>query len=188
MKVLYVEDDAIDIDLTLRALRKSAHEFELDVARSQNDALKIIKSASFPDYDLVLTDMHLGDGDGIAILSHIRSRSIPVPVVMLTGQGDEESAVAALKAGADNYVVKKSGYLENLPQLLEDAFRSNKIGAARSVQKLTVLYVEHNQADVDLTIRHFSKHAPISISSPFTGLPNLSHCWRGKVNWRATMC
>ena len=160
MKVLYVEDDAIDIDLTLRALRKSAHEFELDVARSQNDALKIIKSASFPDYDLVLTDMHLGDGDGIAILSHIRSRSIPVPVVMLTGQGDEESAVAALKAGADNYVVKKSGYLENLPQLLEDAFRSNKIGAARSVQKLTVLYVEHNQADVDLTIRHFSKHAP----------------------------
>ena len=159
MKVLYVEDDALDVDLTLRALKKSDKEIEIDVAWSQQDALKIIKSADFPNYDLVLTDMHLGDGDGIAILSHIRSRSVPIPVIMLTGQGDEESAVAALKAGADNYVVKKSGYLEHLPRLFEDAYLSNQSGTARKVQKLNVLYVEHNHADVDLTIRHFQKHA-----------------------------
>ena len=159
MKVLYVEDDALDVDLTLRALKKSDKKIEIDVAWSQQDALKTIKSADFPNYDLVLTDMNLGDGDGIAILSYIRSRSVPIPVIMLTGQGDEESAVAALKAGADNYIVKKSGYLEHLPRLLEDAYLSNQSGTAKRVQKLNVLYVEHNHADVDLTIRHFEKHA-----------------------------
>ena len=159
MKVLYVEDEAIDIDLTIRALKKSGKDIELDIARSQHDALKIIKSADFPNYDLVLTDMHLGDGDGIAILSYIRSRSVPIPVIMITGQGDEESAVAALKAGADNYIVKKTGYLEKLPQLLEEAHISIRNDTILRTRELNVLYVEHNQADVDLTIRHFNKHA-----------------------------
>ena len=159
MKVLYVEDDPVDVNLTLRTLKKSAKDIDIDVARSQRAALKIIKSADFPSYDLVLTDMHLGDGDGIAILSHIRSRSVPIPVIMLTGQGDEESAVAALKAGADNYIVKKSGYLEGLPHLFKEARRSNRKGFERKTRELNVLYVEHNPADVDLTIRHFRKHA-----------------------------
>ena len=131
MKVLYIEDDPVDIDLTLRAFEKSRKDIDIDVARSQNDALRIIKGADFPDYDFVLTDMHLGDGDGIAILSYIKSRSAPIPVIMLTGQGDEDSAVAALKAGADNYIVKKSGYLERLPQLLEDTYISSQNGKAK---------------------------------------------------------
>ena len=159
MKVLYVEDDAVDIDLTLRFLKKNAKSIELEVVRSQESALKIIRSTDFINYDLVLTDMHLGDGDGIAILSFIRSRSIPIPVVLLTGQGDEETAVAALKAGADNYIVKKSGYLENLPHILEEAHSSNRNGKDKKAHDLKVLYVEHNQVDIDLTIRHFRKHA-----------------------------
>ena len=159
MKVLYVEDDAVDIDLTLRFLKKNAKSIELEVARSQESALKIIRSTDFINYDLVLTDMHLGDGDGIAILSFIRSRSIPIPVVLLTGQGDEETAVAALKAGADNYIVKKSGYLENLPHILEEAYSSNRNGKDKKAHDLKVLYVEHNQVDIDLTNRHFKKHA-----------------------------
>ena len=176
MKILYIEDDAVDIDLTVRSFRKQAPDLQLEVVRSQRDALKIIKSADFPNCDLVLTDMHLGDGNGIAILSYIRSRSIPIPVIMLTGQGDEDSAVAALKAGADNYVIKKSGYLETLPRLLEEAYLANQNGAARRSRELHVLYVEHNRADVDLTIRHFGKHArhialdPIGHAADFLAL------------------
>ena len=108
MRVLYIEDNPLDVDLTRQAFRKSRPDLELDVARSQREALEKIKGIDVANYDLVLTDMHLGDGDGLAILSHIRSRSIPLPVVILTGQGDEEFAVAALKAGAENYIVKKA--------------------------------------------------------------------------------
>src|SRR5678815_4908340 len=81
--------------------------------------------------DLVLTDMHLRDGDGLSLLTHIRENSVPVAVVIVTGVGDEETAVAALKARADDYVVKRMGYLERLPLVLESAFNHYCADAAR---------------------------------------------------------
>ena len=160
MKILYVEDNPLDIDLTRRRLKKAAPDITMDAVGSQLEALKKITSPEFTDYDLVLTDMKLPDGDGIAILSHIRSYSAPVAVVLLTGQGDEETAVAALKAGANDYVIKKSGYLESLPQILNDALKSYQNQNIRRQNVLKVLYLEHNQMDVDLTRRHFDRHAP----------------------------
>ena len=85
---------------------------------------------------------------------------MPLSVVILTGQGDEEAAVASLKAGADDYIVKKKGYLDNLPRMLVDAYGSYREDSKRRIWNLNVLYIEHNQSDVDLTQRHFEKHAP----------------------------
>ena len=160
MKILYIEDNPVDIDLTLRKFKKKSPELDVTIARSQTEALKIIKGDTFKDYDLVLTDMHLQDGDGIAILSHIRGHSIPVAVVLLTGQGDEEAAVAALKAGADDYVIKKRGYLDRLPKILEEARLSYCAARDMGIQLLKILYLEHNPVDVDLTRRHLERHAP----------------------------
>ena len=160
MKILYIEDNPVDIDLTLRKFEKTAPQIDVSTAKSQAEALTLIKGEGFSEYDLVLTDMHLQDGDGIAILSHIRGHSLPVAVVILTGQGDEEAAVAALKAGADDYVVKKGGYLDKLPGLLEAALASYCKTRETGFQQLKILYIEHNQADVDLTRRHLERHAP----------------------------
>ena len=160
MKILYIEDNPVDIDLTLRKFKKNAPHIDVTTAKTQAEALKLIKRQSFSEYDLVLTDMHLQDGDGIAVLSHIRGHSLPVAVVILTGQGDEEAAVAALKAGADDYVVKKRDYLEKLPNLLDAALASYCKTREIGVQLLKILYLEHNQADVDLTRRHLERHAP----------------------------
>ena len=160
MKILYVEDNPTDVDLTIRKFQKSSYVIETTIARSQVEALKIIKGDGFSDYDLVLTDMHLQDGDGIAILSHIRGHSLPVAVVLLTGQGDEAAAVSALKAGADDYVIKKQGYLDKLPKILEEALASYCETRDIGVQLLKILYLEHNQVDVDLTRRHLEQHAP----------------------------
>ncbi len=159
MKILYVEDNPVDIDLTVRHLKKTAPHITVEPVRSQTEALKRIQDPDFLDYDLVLSDMHLQDGDGITVLSFVRSHSIPTAVVILTGQGDEQSAVAALKSGADDYIVKKKGYLDHLPSLLEAAIASYQKGKERKNYQLRVLYIEHNQADIDLTIRHFQKHA-----------------------------
>ncbi|MBF0468896.1 MAG: response regulator, partial [Desulfamplus sp.] len=159
MKILYVEDNQMDIDLTLWHLKKNAPHIKVDTVLSQAAALNKIKDSNFSDYDLVLSDMQLQDGDGIALLSYIRSHSIPVAVVILTGQGDEESAVSALKSGADDYIIKKKGYLESLPLLLESALDSYRKGNERKISNLRVLYIEHNHADIDLTSRHLKKHA-----------------------------
>ena len=159
MRILYVEDNPTDIDLAVRHFKKHAPNITMDTARSQAEALRKIMRPDFSNYDLVLTDMHLQDGDGIAILSHIRGHSTPVAVVILTGQGDEKAAVAALKAGADDYVIKKSGFLDKLPGILEEALQSYQDTLNREINKLRVVYVEHNQADVDFTQRHFAKVA-----------------------------
>ena len=169
MKILYIEDNPVDIDLTVRKFKQKAPHMDVSTATSQAKALELIKGPTFSDYDLVLTDMHLQDGDGIAVLSHIRGHSLPVAVVILTGQGDEEAAVAALKAGADDYVVKKRGYLDKLPDLLEAALASYSKTREIGTQLLKVLYLEHNQADVDLARRHLERHAPhIQMDAIFT--------------------
>ena len=88
--------------------------------------------------------MNLRDGNGLSLLNYIRQSSLPVAVVIVTGVGDEDTAVAALKARADDYVVKRKGYLERLPVVLESAFNHYHADAARRANPLKVLYLEAN--------------------------------------------
>ena len=120
MNILYVEDDPCDADLTRREFASSVPHFRLDTVATQREALARLEGE--PPYDLVLTDLRLLDGDGLALLAQVRERALPLAVVVITGRGDEESAVAALKAGADDYVVKGGDYLARLPLALESAF------------------------------------------------------------------
>jgi PAS domain S-box-containing protein/putative nucleotidyltransferase with HDIG domain len=158
MKVLYVEDDPFDADLTRRALAKTAPHFKLQIARTQREAMACLDGK--PDYDLMLTDLRLPDGSGFALLSHVRDRALPIAVVVITGQGDEEIAVSVLKAGADDYLVKRQDYLERLALTLENALQRYQAEIARRERPLRVLYLDNNLPDVESTRRHFSGHAP----------------------------
>jgi PAS domain S-box-containing protein len=160
MNILYVEDDPRDADLTRRELRKTAPHFDLDLVGTQREALARLSGPEASRYDLVLTDMRLRDGDGLAILTHIRARALPLAVVLITGAGDEETAVAVLKAGANDYVVKRGDYLARLPLTLEDALHHYRAEAVRRARLLRVLYAEHNATDIDLLRRHLATHAP----------------------------
>jgi CheY-like chemotaxis protein/nitrogen-specific signal transduction histidine kinase len=159
MRVLYVEDNPVDIDLLKRHLQKTTPHIAVDAVRTQKEALSVLRGPRFCQYDLVLTDMRLPDGDGLAILSYIRANSLPLAVVVLTGQGDEETAVSVLKSGADDYLSKKKGYLERLPKLFEHAIRVYRSGEIKRAKSVRVLYLEHNPSDIDLTLRHFSRYA-----------------------------
>ena len=98
IRVLYVEDDLFDADLTLRQLKRHAPHIILEIAHTYAEALRSLENGG--NYDLILADLHLPDGSGFALLSHVRQRRLPMAVVVTTGQGDEEIAVSALKAGA----------------------------------------------------------------------------------------
>jgi two-component system response regulator PilR (NtrC family) len=71
-------------------------------------------------YDLCLTDMRLADGEGLELVRHIATATADLPVAVITAYGSAENAVAALKAGAFDYVSKPVG-LEQLRALIRAA-------------------------------------------------------------------
>lgn len=156
MKVLYIEDSTADADLTRRHLARHAPDVELTVVPTLAAGLARLEDG----FDVLLTDLMLPDGSGLEALTTVRAQQLPMAVVVLTGSGDQEAAIAALKAGADDYLVKRADYLARLPQTLVSARERFLTLAARRARPLKVLYVEHNAADVDLLRRHLAHQAP----------------------------
>ncbi len=160
MNVLYVEDNKADIELTRIELGKVSPPVQLKMVNSVQSAKELIEAASQPTFDVILTDMHLPDGDGLTFLEWIRENAYPYAVVLITGHGDEETAVAALKAGVDDYISKAPGYLKKLNGVLEAAHLRYRAKSVSRSNTIRVLYVEHNLADIDLTRRHFARYSP----------------------------
>jgi len=125
MKILYVEDEIAHVELTERVLEENLpHEFNLIHAETITEALKILDQE--PDIDLILSDLRLPDGTGLDLLKRVRERKSAPAVVLVTGQGDQEAAVAALKAGAADYLIKQSDYLHRLPVVISNAIAQNR--------------------------------------------------------------
>ncbi len=125
MKILYVEDEIAHVVLTERVLEENLHnEFKLIHAETITEALKILDNE--PDIDLILSDLRLPDGTGLDLLKRVRERKSAPAVVLVTGQGDQEAAVAALKAGAADYLIKQSDYLHRLPVVISNAIAQNR--------------------------------------------------------------
>lgn len=159
MRILYVEDDPRDADLTVRLLGRTAPQLQFETVSNIQDALTRLGRIESEPLDLVLTDMHLRDGDGLSLLRHIREKSFPVAVVVVTGMGDEETAVAALKARADDYVVKRKDYLEHLPIALAGALDHYCADAARRARPIKVLYAGDESVDIENARHHLAVHA-----------------------------
>src|SRR5215216_5337039 len=106
MKILYVEDELAHVELTQRTLDDNLPDrFVLYHVDSLRGALKMLERE--PDIDLVLTDLRLPDGSGLDLLKKVKELQPAPAVVLVTGQGDEQIAVTALKTGASDYLVKE---------------------------------------------------------------------------------
>ena len=152
VRVLYAEDATHDVDLTTTHFRLNAAEFEIEQAPTGRQCLAMLRQKR---YDLLLLDNHLPDMDGIDVLKELAESGVSLPVVMVTGIGDEELAVQVLRLGAVDYVSKEGNYIERLPAVLrravdEYAASDDRRPAGRRRQR-RVLYVEHDEADIDLT-------------------------------------
>jgi diguanylate cyclase (GGDEF)-like protein/PAS domain S-box-containing protein len=158
MRILYIEDTASDAELARRALARLAPDIEVDIAATLSEGLKRLETDG--GYDLLLSDLTLPDGSGLDALAQVRATKAALAVVILTGSGDQEAAVAALKAGADDYLVKRNDYLAQLPSTLRRALARFQVGVERGNRLLRVLHVERNPYDVDLLRRHLAQYAP----------------------------
>src|SRR6266542_3012676 len=124
IRVLYVEDDRADQELTRRHLDQHARHLKLQVVDTVADALDELTAGGV---DVVLSDYRLPDGTGLDLLESIKTRGMPVPVVLVTRSGDADAAVRLLKAGAADYVAKREGYLVKLPSTLEHVLAQRRL-------------------------------------------------------------
>jgi len=116
-QVLVVDDEA-DIrellGLTLARMGLEAH-----CAASTSEAYALLAQNS---YDLCLTDMRLPDGDGLTVVEYVAKHHPSLPVAVITAHGSTENAVAALKAGAFDYLAKPVS-LDQLRTLVRSALK-----------------------------------------------------------------
>ena len=116
-KVLIVDDEADIRELLSMTLQRMG--LETDCAASEFEAVQLLQKCS---YELCLTDMRLPDGDGLKLLDHVTAHYAATPVAVITAHGSTENAVAALKAGAFDYLAKPVS-LDQLRTLVRSALK-----------------------------------------------------------------
>ncbi|TMM10162.1 MAG: response regulator [Actinobacteria bacterium] len=141
MRILVVDDEP----QILRALKASLRGagYEVDTAETAEGALT---AAALAPPDAVILDLVLPDGRGTDVTRDLRSWS-SVPVIVLSAVGDESEKVAALDAGADDYVTKPFGIDELLARLR---------AAMRRVDATTEPVIQVGELKVDLEKRAVS--------------------------------
>lgn len=101
MRILVADDDAQTRQLLTRVLKEDGHE-----VRAVSSCTGVDASVPAGAFDVVVLDVMLPDGSGIALCSRLRAAQIQVPILLLTARGDVRDRVSGLESGADDYLPK----------------------------------------------------------------------------------
>jgi len=161
--VLIVDDEADIRELLVLTLMRMGVEAE--AARNCEEAYARLKERSF---DLCLTDMRLPDGDGLGVLGYIAAHHGNTPVAVITAYGSTDNAVAALKAGAFDYISKPI-QLKQLREVITSALnlpkhtvdRNERTRRAASPERSAGGNVPARDAEAGGTSRLLGESAPI---------------------------
>lgn len=126
-KQVLVIDDEPDIRELLE-LTLGRMNLETRAAANLEEARNLLQEFRF---DLCLTDMRLPDGNGIDLVRHIQDKHPQLPVAVITAHGNMETAIAALKAGAFDFVSKPLD-LNDLRSIVRSALKVNQAPAAKT--------------------------------------------------------
>lgn len=149
-KILLIEDEEPIRRVMVRILQDENATYEVTEAHDGSKGLSALKKN---DFDLVLCDIKMPKKDGIEVLQETRNQNIHVPFIMLTGHGNVDTAVEAMKLGAHDFIPKppdlnrlltavrnaleiKSLKKENTALKKKIAKRHTIIGDAASIKKV----------------------------------------------------
>ena len=127
LKTLLIEDDAFYIKDILNQIFKDT-TLHIDHVSSIEKNLKEIDPFS---YNLALFDYRLGKMNGIELVRSIRNQNCNIPIILFTGQGDQEVAVEAMKAGATDYLTKSKLSTESVTKSIQYVMGLQKEAALR---------------------------------------------------------
>ena len=148
LKNIIIEDDDDDAfyikDLLKESLGKPAPV--IDHFSSIGSSLK--KLSPF-HYDLALFDYRLGEINGIELLRNFREQGCDIPIILFTGQGDQEVAVEAMKAGATDYITKGKLSIKSVTQSIRYAMGLRKEATLRKQTEEKL-----KESHINLTFAH----------------------------------
>lgn len=101
MRLLLVEDDELLAQGLIASLKKEGYAIEL--ASTQRQAISFVESGEF---ELVVLDLGLPDGDGLAVLKALKKTKSQTAVLILTARNSLDDKIAGLDLGADDYLAK----------------------------------------------------------------------------------
>ena len=131
IRVLYAEDNTLDSDLTAEHFAREAPDIDVDVVNSGQRCLDRSRAAATMCCCWTTT---CRTWTGPSILLEMAARQIAIPVVMVTGVGDEALVVQVLRLGACDYVTKEGPYLATLPAVISE--RGHRATARRATSAL----------------------------------------------------
>ncbi|MDP1610925.1 MAG: response regulator [Sulfuritalea sp.] len=144
LKILLLEDEPIDAELSARALRKAGIEFSSMRVETQ-DAFVAALDEFRPD--IILADYHLPAFDGLQALAIALERAPDVPFIFVSGAMGEEFAIETLHQGAADYVIK-----DRLGKLAPAVSRALQEAAERRLRR-------HAEAELAASEERFRKIA-----------------------------
>jgi diguanylate cyclase (GGDEF)-like protein/PAS domain S-box-containing protein len=129
-KILYMEDD-LGLARLLKK-RLASHGYLVDLVADGEEGILLVEQN---DYDALLVDYRMPVMSGIEVVRHLAQSGLDIPMIMVTGNGDEKVAVEAMKQGAADYLVKDLDmrYLELLPMVLEKVLVRRRLSQEREL-------------------------------------------------------
>ena len=151
INILHVDDSHIDLELIKYRLQSITRDFNIIEADSADTALNLIKEQHF---DCILSDFQMPGTNGMELLDILHSKGIDIPFIFLTGQGNEEIAANALRAGAADYYTKETGFAEydRLVNAVRRIVRANRISRERQKAALTLENKENELKEMNILL------------------------------------
>ena len=153
IRILYMEDNPGLARLFKKKLEREG--YAVDIARDGEEGLAMYAAG---DYDVVAVDQAMPIHDGLEVIRILASRGPLPPTIMITGTGDEQIAVEAMKLGARDYIVKdvEGGYLDLLPTVIEHVLQQQRIAEEKQraeAERERLLAAEREQRLLAETLR-----------------------------------
>lgn len=122
-RIIILDDNFAQAEMITTFLHHSGYSDVTHVATIQEFWTRLEKET----FTILLLDYRLPDGTGLDVLQEIKQRNITIPVIMITGQGDERVAVKAIQQGAADYLQKSGDFLLTLPALIQKTIQNHRL-------------------------------------------------------------